>query len=105
MTGAGPLSFLSSMGADLSLTCATFFNLAPPSMLLSRAPCVRLEDKPCPYISACWCLLCQRLLSVACSEDLQEAVAAEAEDHQLLVPCLVAAVEAGVPALFDVLIL
>lgn len=36
---AGPSDFLSIIGADLSFICATFFNLAPCSMLLKSAPC------------------------------------------------------------------
>jgi hypothetical protein len=38
MTGAGALSFLSSIGADLSLIWVTFLNRAPDSMLLRSAP-------------------------------------------------------------------
>lgn len=40
---AGPSDFLSNIGADRSLTCVTFFSLAPCSMLLKSAPCTLLD--------------------------------------------------------------
>jgi hypothetical protein len=67
MTGAGALSFLSIIGADLSLTCPTFLSLAPPSMLLSSAPytlsvvAVGTKDLPSvAYSASTLCLLLGR---------------------------------------------
>ena len=61
MTGAAALSFLSSTGADLSLTTPTFFSLVPDSMLLSNAPCFSLAACDCcphdAYSASSFCLL------------------------------------------------
>jgi hypothetical protein len=44
IVGAAWVGLLSIMGAERSLICVTFLRRAPPSILLSRAPCKRVRS-------------------------------------------------------------
>jgi len=66
----GPSDVFPSIGADLSLTCVTFFSFAPCSILLKSAPCIK-------KLEVCWD-------KVACSGELRLYVSLSLEMRVLL---------------------